>query len=189
MAADSVVLWTPTAERVAACQLTAFRTAVAERHGLDLPDYAALHAWSVAEREDFWREVWALGDVVGDGSLDRALLNDVMPGAKWFPDASLNYAENCLRRRDDAAPAIISSVEGTNRREITWGQLYSQVAQLSAWLRDHGVGPGVRLRSLVVCVCRDEAGADEASGAGEAAHGFEAALRGAAVPHPAGGAA
>ena len=51
------------------------------------------------------------------------------------------------------------------------------------------VGPGVRLRSLVVCVCRDEAGADEASGAGEAAHGFEAALRGAAVPHPARGAA
>lgn len=144
MAADSVVLWTPTEERVAACQLTAFRIALAEKHGLDLPDYAALHAWSVAEREEFWREVWALGDVIGDGSLDRALVNDVMPGASWFPDTSLNYAENCLRRRDDAVPAIISSVEGTNRRELTWGQLYSQVAQLSALLRDHGVGPGVR---------------------------------------------
>ncbi len=141
--ADSVVLWTPSAERVAACQLTAFRTTVAEKHGLQLPDYSALHAWSVAEREEFWREVWALGDVVGDGSLDRALVNDVMPGARWFPDTSLNYAENCLRRRDDV-PAIISSVEGNYRREITWGQLYSQVAQLSAWLRDHGVGRGVR---------------------------------------------
>jgi acetoacetyl-CoA synthetase len=70
-------------------------------------------------------------------------VNDVMPGARWFPDTSLNYAENCLRRRDDV-PAIISSVEGNYRREITWGQLYSQVAQLSAWLRDHGVGRGVR---------------------------------------------
>jgi len=144
MAADSAVLWTPSAERVAACQLTAFRAAVAAKHGLELPDYAALHAWSLAQREEFWREVWALGKVLGHGPLDRVLVNDVLPGAKWFPDTRLNYAENCLRRRDVAVPAIISSVEGADRREISWGQLYSQVARLSAWLRGHGVGPGVR---------------------------------------------
>ena len=92
MAADSAVLWTPSAERVAACQLTAFRAAVAARHGLELPDYAALHAWSLAQREEFWREVWALGKVLGHGPLDRVLVNDVMPGAKWFPDTRLNYA-------------------------------------------------------------------------------------------------
>ena len=144
MAADSAVLWEPSAERVAASQLTGFREAIAAKHGLVLPDYAALHAWSLRDREAFWREVWELGDVVGEGPLTPTLLNDVMPGASWFPETRLNYAENCLRRRDAAAPAIISSVEGAHRRSLSWEQLYRQVAKLSAWLREQGVGPGVR---------------------------------------------
>ena len=140
---ENPVLWAPSAERVAACQLTQFREAVAAKHGLALPDYEALHRWSLEQREAFWREVWALGAVLGEGALEPTLLNDVMPGAQWFPEVSLNYAENCLRRRDGGV-AIISSVEGLQRRELSWGALHDQVARLAARLRALGVGPGVR---------------------------------------------
>ncbi|MCK2096922.1 acetoacetate--CoA ligase, partial [Thauera aromatica] len=105
MSTDSP-LWTPSAERVANATVTAFRLAAEQRWGVSLPDYDALYAWSVAQPGQFWVSVWdgeggSGGGVIGARG-ERVLVDgDRMPGAQWFPDARLNFAQNLLRARDD----------------------------------------------------------------------------------------
>ena len=83
--------------------LSRFMAEVRAAWGADAADYAALHAWSVAEPAQFWRSMWDFAGIVGDGPGERIVIDgDRMPGARWFPDARLNYAENLLRRRDEA---------------------------------------------------------------------------------------
>ena len=102
-------LWTPSADAVANTQVELFRHAINKEHSLQLSDYAQLHAWSVEQPEAFWLAVWQFTDVVSSKRGDVVLANgDAMPGASWFPEAQLNYAENCLRRNDDT-PALIAT--------------------------------------------------------------------------------
>lgn len=149
MAMDHV-LWEPSPKRIAEAQITQFREHIAVSHSVSLPNYRSLHEWSLSNREAFWQEIWELGDVVGEGSLEPALVDDKLPGARWFPGTRLNFAENCLRRRDDA-PAIISTVEAqpASRRELSWGSLYRQVSLVASRLRTLGVGPGVRCAAYI----------------------------------------
>ncbi|MCK2086805.1 acetoacetate--CoA ligase, partial [Thauera aromatica] len=98
-------LWIPSAERVANANVTAFRLAAERRWGVSLPDYGALYAWSVAQPEQFWVSVWdgegSGGGVIGARGTRVLVDADRMPGAKWFPEARLNFAQNLLRARDD----------------------------------------------------------------------------------------
>eukprot|EP01048_Picozoa_sp_COSAG05_P006201 COSAG05_NODE_392_length_10391_cov_8.232899_4_plen_554_part_00 len=151
MASPAVVLWEPSAERVAASQLEHFRQHASAACGRPLPDYKSLHRWSTTHREQFWREIWQVCGVVGEGSLEPTLLGDAMPGAQWFPSVRLNFAENCLgaHGKDDDSPAIISTVEGNHRRVLTWRELHAQVALLAGQLHRCGVGPGVRCAAYV----------------------------------------
>jgi len=87
-------LWEPSPSRVAAAQITAFARRVEARHGVHLPDYEALWRWSVDRREEFWREVWDDGGVIGARGERTLVDGDRMPGAQWFPDARLNCARN-----------------------------------------------------------------------------------------------
>src|SRR5580765_2315222 len=96
---DRAPLWTPDPRRVAASQMIAFRDAANARHGLSLESYRDLHAWSVTHRAEFWNLVWDFAEVVGEKG-ERLLIDDRMPGARFFPDARLNFAENLLRRND-----------------------------------------------------------------------------------------
>ena len=103
---NSAPLWTPSKERIAAAPLTAFMAEASQRAGRKFSHYAELHAWSVADREAFWSLVWDFCGVVGDKG-ERVLVDgDRMPGARFFPDARLNFAENLLRRRG-AGDAIV----------------------------------------------------------------------------------
>ena len=125
--------------------MTAFRRAVERRWGVDLPDYPALYSWSVDNLEQFWTSVWTFCDVIASRQADRVLVHgDRMPGAKWFGGAKLNFAENLLRRRDEAT-AIVSWSENGVRRTLTFRQLFAGVARLSRALRSDGVGPGDRV--------------------------------------------
>ena len=92
-------LWRPSPPRVAKANLTEFAARVSGRHGIPLPDYTALYAWSIADRESFWREMWDYAGVIGERGARAAQDIDRMPGTRWFPDAKLNYAENLLARR------------------------------------------------------------------------------------------
>ena len=145
-------LWAPSAEEVERAGLTRFAAFVRERRGVEAPDYAALHAWSVAEPTAFWGSVWDFCGVVAAARGDTVLEGgDRMPGARWFPEARLNFAENLLRRRDDG-PAIVFRGEDSRAaagrsddRRISWRQLHDHVSRAAQGLRAAGVGPGDRV--------------------------------------------
>ena len=137
-------MWQPSAERIAQANLTRFMEMVRENLGADLRDYAQLYDWSIAEPEAFWRSVWSFTGVIGASG--EAVLADRhrMPGAKWFPEARLNFAENLLRRRDDGV-AIVFRGEDRAKATLTYAGLYDEVSRLAQALRAAGVVPGDRV--------------------------------------------
>ncbi|MEO0036623.1 MAG: hypothetical protein RLZZ501_2646, partial [Pseudomonadota bacterium] len=145
----STPLWQPGPERIAAARLTAFIDRVNHRHGLTLADMADLWRWSVAQPDRFWDEVWAFTGVIGDRGDGSAVDDpDRLPGAIWFPQARLNFAENLLRRRDDA-DALVFWGEDEVRRRLSFGELYALVSRLAAAMRAHGVGCGDRVAGFL----------------------------------------
>ena len=138
-------LWTPSAERIARTRLARFMAEVRARWGVDAADYGALHAWSIAEPAQFWLSLWEFTGIVGDGPGARVLLEgDRMPGARWFPDARLNYAENLLRRRD-GADALVFRSEDRVRRRLSFAALHEQVSRMARALAARGVREGDRV--------------------------------------------
>jgi len=141
-------LWQPDAARIATTRLTAFTDLVEQRHAQTFKDYASLHRWSVEQAADFWSAVWDFCGVMGDKGVRLLIDGDKMPGARWFPDARLNFARNLLRRRD-AADAIVFQGEDKLQRRMSHVTLYSEVARLAAALRNAGVGPGDRVAAYM----------------------------------------
>ncbi|HXZ84332.1 MAG TPA: acetoacetate--CoA ligase, partial [Myxococcota bacterium] len=144
----SAPLWTPSAERVERAQLTAFRRRIEAQTGRALPTYTDLWRWSVTERPAFWRAAWNWCEVIGEPGDAPYLVDDRMPGARFFPAARLNFAENLLRRRDPA-PALVFSGEDGARRELSFAELRGQVGALAVWLRGAGVRAGDRVAGIV----------------------------------------
>ena len=150
MSAIEQPLWQPSAERIARSQLAQFTAFVKARFPeAEVSDYQQLHQWSITATEDFWRSIWDYCDVISSQSSERVVTDrDRMPGASWFPDARLNFAENLLRRRGDST-AIVSLLENGTRSEISFDALYAQVAALSAALKSHGVVAGDRVAGFM----------------------------------------
>jgi len=141
---DDRPLWTPAPERVAAATLTAFRRAASERACRDLDDYAALWQWSVDDPAGFWRLLWDFCKVTGDPGQVVLTDGERMPGARWFPQARLNYAENLLGQRDDSE-ALVFWGEDRVRRRLSREALYAEVSRFAKALRAAGVEPGDRV--------------------------------------------
>lgn len=141
-------LWTPSPERVARSRIASFIAEVNRRHQLDLKTYRDLHAWSVTQRAAFWDLVWDFGGVIGDKGARVLVDPDKMPGAKFFPDARLNFAENLLRRADDSA-AIIFRGEDKAGGQLTWAQLQTLVSRLQQAMEAAGVGVGDRVAAML----------------------------------------
>ena len=149
-------IWTPGPERVASTRLTAFTDFVRARHereGVDATDYRALHRWSVADAPQFWADVWDFCSVIGDRhgpGHDRRLVTNpgLMPGAQFLPDATLNFTENLLRRRD-AAPAIVAVTEPGDERVLSHADLHDAVTRAMRALTNAGVKPGDRIAAIV----------------------------------------
>jgi len=137
-------LWQPSPERARATQLHAFRAELARRVGALLPDYRSLHRCSVDQSEAFWQAVWDFCGVVGEPGGRVLVDGDRMPGARWFPDARLNFAENLLRRRG-AAPALVARDETGARRSVSWDELHGEVSKGAQALRAAGVRAGDRV--------------------------------------------
>jgi len=134
-------IWTPHKDRIQASLLAAFRSAVHARWGVSPGDYAALHRWSIERPEEFWPSVWDFCGVVGEPGATALLNGDRMPGARWFPDARLNFAENLLRCRDDS-DAVVFWGEDRVRKRLSHAELYREVARMAAAFRGVGVGAG-----------------------------------------------
>ncbi len=142
-------LWQPSRERVLAANLTAFARVAEPEAGHALPDYAALHRFSIEQPGPFWRCLWRFAGVVGDGADGPVIEHpDRLPGARWFPQARLNFAENLLRRRD-ATPALIAWAEGRERCEISHAELAARVSRLAQRLAAWGIQPGDRIAGFL----------------------------------------
>jgi acetoacetyl-CoA synthetase len=144
-------LWQPSPERVARANLTAFAARVGAEHRVTLPDYTGLYRWSVEHSEAFWREIWDYAGVIGEAGARTLVDGDRMPGAHWFPDARLNFAENLLAHApaDDRADALVFWGEDQVERRVSHAQLRSEVSRIAQALRALGVKPGDRIAAFV----------------------------------------
>ncbi len=144
-------LWQPSKRRAAAANLTAFMRAATQRWGDEFADYEALHRWSVTQPERFWNTLWDVAGVVAEKRGERVLFDAKrMPGAKWFPDARLNFAENLLRGdRTGTADALVFWGEDKVRGRASRAELYRAVAQTAAALRALGVKEGDRVAAYL----------------------------------------
>jgi acetoacetyl-CoA synthetase len=148
-------LWTPSADRIARANLTRFGQG---------RSYAELYDWSIAKPLEFWDAMWDFGGIVGTKGSRVAVDMDRMPGARFFPDARLNFAENVLRERGPstalgAGPAtglatgegdaIVLQTEKGITRTLSWRELRAEVAAFAAALRDAGVEPGDRVAGFL----------------------------------------
>ena len=141
-------LWSPSEERVAASNLTAFRAAANARFGLRLADYAELYNWSVAAKEDFWRFLWDWAGLKGDLGSVALEDGDKMPGARWFPEARLNYAENLLAYAPEHE-AVVFWAEDKVKRRWSGTELKAHVSRLQQALKAAGVGKGDRIAAVM----------------------------------------
>ena len=137
-------LWTPSPERIAHAKMTQFMRHVEKTWTVEVPDYAALHRFSIDRPQDFWRSMWDFGGIIGEQGERVIERPGEMPGARYFPDGRLNFAENLLRRNDDE-PAIIFNGEVRRHRTVTHAELRREVAAFASALRRAGVQPGDRV--------------------------------------------
>ncbi len=138
------LLWTPSAERLAQAHLTHYLQWLDAR-GRRFDSYTALWQWSIDEQDAFWGSLWEYFDVRASRPYERVLGSRMMPGAEWFPGASLNYAEHALRHERDGAVALMYLSERCSLRELSWADLGGQVRRLATRLRALGVAPGDRV--------------------------------------------
>jgi acetoacetyl-CoA synthetase len=142
-------LWTPSPDRVADANITHFRRHLRETAVVDAPDYAALYDWSLREPERFWSEAWDYFGILGDRGtriVDRPF--EMRPGAHYFPDATLNFTANVLRRNDDT-PAIIATDERGRPKTLSWRDLARETAAFAAALKHAGVRRGDRVAGFL----------------------------------------
>jgi len=132
--------------------MTAFRERAAVASGRELPDYHALWRWSVEQPDTFWSEFARFADVAFHEQAPYAVGEQAMPGTRWFPGATLNYAEHALRAgpgRGDDDVAVIFRREDGLRSELSYAELREQVAAARAGLVELGVDHGDRVAALV----------------------------------------
>jgi len=138
-------LWQPSQERIEEANLTRFARQAIREWKLGINDYPAFYRWSVEHPEQFWDSLWKFAGVRASTKGSRVLADgEKMPGAKWYPEARLNFAENLLRRRD-ASTAIVFWGEDRVKRRVSHRELYELVSRLAQALRAAGVKPGDRV--------------------------------------------
>jgi acetoacetyl-CoA synthetase len=151
--AEGDVLWTPSPAQAEATRLAAYQRWLAAERGLRFDDYASLWQWSVDDIETFWQTVWDYFDVQADGAREPVLASREMPGASWYPNARLNYAEHIFRQATDERPALIVRREDAPTMEVGWDQLKRDTGALAATLRALGIGAGDRVASYLPNRC------------------------------------
>ena len=145
---DTTLLWQPDSQRIQYSNLACFMAHVGTDWGVELEDFPALYQWSIQEPEKFWQTLWHFAHIkgqMGETVLENA---DQMPGARWFPEARLNFAQNLLRRVDQS-DAIVFWGEDRVKRSLSFEDLYNKVSQCAQALRALGVQPGDRVAGFM----------------------------------------
>ena len=145
---DGDLLWEPSAERMAGSNISRYMAWLAAERGLPFDGYDDMWKWSVDDLEGFWASIWDYFDVVSGSAYERVLGDSEMPGARWFPGATLNYAEHSLRRMDGHA-ALVAGSESGQVSTVSYRELRERVGAVAAGLRRLGVGRGDRVVALM----------------------------------------
>jgi len=143
-------IWEPGKERVEGANISRFMRFVREQTGNDeIRRYQPLYDFSVRQPEKFWKLLWEFCGIRATGDFDEVLVDgDKMPGAKWFPNVRLNFAQNLLRYKDQRV-ALIARNEWGHERELTYAELHTEVGKLAHALRCAGVGIGDRVAGFM----------------------------------------
>ena len=140
-------------------QIRRYQNWLRDEHGLSFDSYDALWRWSVSDLDAFWQSIWDYFDLQSPTPHTAALAENKMPGARWFPGAQVNYAQQVLRHVDAAhaagLPALVSHNEhslargGAAARELAWPALRQQVASMALHLKAQGLQPGDRVAAYL----------------------------------------
>lgn len=146
---EEKILWEPHAEQIEKSNLKKFIDGANRRFSLTLSTYEELYEWSVAHADLFWSEVWDFSGIKSKEKGGTIVQNlNSFEHVKWFPDASLNYAENLLSKRDNDT-ALIFRGENKILKKLTWNELYDKVSIVWQMMIDMGIGPGDRVALFV----------------------------------------
>ena len=141
-------LWTPSAERAASSRMAAFGRWLGERSGRAFDDYDSLHAYSTAEIGAFWSAIWDYCGIIGEKGAVAATELDRMPGARFFPQARLNFAENLLKH-SGAGTAIVFRGEDKVERRLSRDELRALVSRMQQAMAAMGIGAGDRVAAML----------------------------------------
>jgi acetoacetyl-CoA synthetase len=142
-------LWQPSEQVIEQAQLTQFARQVIRKRRLEVGNYPEFYRWSVDRPEEFWSDVWDFSGVVASRRGSTVLVDgDKMPGARWFPEARLNFAEN-LMRRGDRGDAFVFWDESGLRRRVSYADLYSDVSRAAQALVALGLRAGDRVAAFM----------------------------------------
>jgi acetoacetyl-CoA synthetase len=143
------ILWQPSERQIEEAQVTQFARQVIRKRRLELNSYPEFHRWSVEDPEAFWSEVWDLCGVIASRKGSTVLVDgDKMPGARWFPEARLNFAENLLRRGDRGDAFVLWDERGPSRRS-SYSDLTSEVSRAAQALQALGLRAGDRAAAFI----------------------------------------
>nr|WP_263326774.1 acetoacetate--CoA ligase [Neobacillus sp. Marseille-Q6967] len=142
---EGKLLWEPPQPFKNDSNMKKFMLWLEENRGLTFQSYDQLWEWSVTDIKGFWSAVWHFYKIQAHTPYDQVLADRKMPGAKWFPGATLNYVEHVFRKEQSEKAAIIYETEVRPQGEITWGKLNKQTAAVAAYLKTAGVNPGDRV--------------------------------------------
>jgi acetoacetyl-CoA synthetase len=150
-AEEGALLWSPGPSERAHAKVAKFIGWLAAERGIQVSDYAGLWRWSVEQPAEFWDCVWAFFDPPGRRGGQPALAGAAMPGARWFPGASVNYARAALAaaQSDPGALAVIFRSELGHDGTLSYGELAAEVARVQAGLRSLGVARGDRVAAFL----------------------------------------
>jgi acetoacetyl-CoA synthetase len=143
------LLWQPSEAAIEQAQLTQFARQVVRKRKLDLNTYPDFYRWTVDNPEEFWADVWDFCGVIASRRGTTVLADgDKMPGAHWFPEARLNFAENLLRR-GDRGDAFVFWDETGFRRRVSYSDLTSDVSRAAQALLALGLRAGDRVAAFI----------------------------------------
>ena len=141
------ILWKP--KNVNKTKLKDFTDLINDKYALDIVGYQELYKWSIKKIPNFWSEILEYTEVKYSGDAGNVLSDlEMKPGLKWFPNISLNFAENLLKHKNDEL-AIISKNENSDLVKITYNELYLSVAKLAYSLKKLGLKQGDRVAAVL----------------------------------------
>nr|WP_026682928.1 acetoacetate--CoA ligase [Priestia megaterium] len=147
---EGTLLWEPSNERKKNSKINHYIHWLKQHKGLDFQNYHSLWKWSVNEIEAFWSSIWEYFEIKAKDTYQTVLTSHQMPGAKWFPEATLNYTEHIFNKRAfSEQPAIIHTSEIRTTTEVTWQTLYQDTVAMQHTLKNLGINKGDRVVAYV----------------------------------------